>query len=62
MTIKELRKVTKAPIYVERDDDGATMRREYTGSVQDYQISKLQICHIRNVGFVLCVELEDMGA
>ena len=63
MTIKELRKVTKCHIYVERTDaDGAVMRTEWLGSARDYQIANIKIVHVKNEGFALAVELEEGGA
>jgi len=63
MTIKELRKVTKCHIYVERtDDDGAVRRTEWLGATRDYQIANIKIVHVDLVGFALAVELEEGGA
>lgn len=63
MTIKELRKVTKCHIFVERtDDEGAVIRTEYTGSARDYQVANIKITHVNPEGFVLSVELEEGGA
>jgi hypothetical protein len=63
MTIKELRKVTKCHIFVERtDSDGAIRRTEWLGATRDYQISSLKIIHVDLLGFALAVELEEAGA
>ena len=63
MTIKELRKVTKCRIFVERTDaDGAVRRTEWLGATRDWQIADIKICHMDLIGFVLCVELEEGGS
>ena len=63
MTIKELKKVTKCRIFVERTDaDGAVRRTEWLGATRDYQISNIKIIHADMAGFVLCVEIEEAGA
>lgn len=60
MTVKELRKLTKCPIFIEwTDGDGAVRRQEWTGGVKDYGIASLKIIHAGTYGFSLCVELED---
>ena len=60
MTIKDLRKVTKCPIYVERtDDEGAVRRTEWLGATRNWEIVNIKIIHVNLVGFVLCVELGE---
>ena len=60
MTIKELRKVTKCHIFVERTDaDGDVRRREWLGATRDYQISNIKIIHADLIGFALAVEIEE---
>lgn len=60
MTIKQLRKVTKCHIFVERtDDDGAVRRTEWLGATRDWQIVNIKIVHEGFTGFVLCVELGE---
>lgn len=62
MTIRELRAVTKCPIYIERTDmDGDVIRTEYLGATRDWQIASIKIVHAEMHGFVLCVELEEGG-
>jgi len=63
MTIRELKKVTKCRIFVERTDmDGAVRRTEWLGATRDYQIANIKIIHAELAGFALCVEIEEGGA
>ena len=63
MTVKELRKVTKCHIFIERTDaDGAVRRTEYLGATRDWQICELKIVRDPMEEFVLCVRLEEEGA
>ena len=66
MTIKQMKAVTKCHIFVERtDEDGQTIRTEWTGGPEDYQIANLKIIHAKTpgfIGFALAVELEEGGA
>ena len=60
MTVRELRAVTKCPIFVERVDmDGAVIRKEWKPGPKDYTIRNIKICMVRPYGFVLTVELEE---
>ncbi len=62
MTIKELRKVTKCHIFVERtDSDGAVRRTEWLGSTRDYPIENIKIIHVDLVGHCLAVTLAEEG-
>lgn len=63
MTIKELRKVTKCHIFIEREDaDGAIRRTEWLGATRDYGIENIKIVHVDLVGFALAVTLTEEGA
>lgn len=60
MTIKELREITKCPIFIEwTDTDGATRRTEWRGATRDYKITSLKIGHMDLIGFGLAVEIEE---
>lgn len=62
MTLKELKAVTKCPIFIERTDtDGAARRTEYLGASRDWQVESLKIVHVEMVGFALAVELAEEG-
>ena len=62
MTIRELKDVTACRIYIERTDtDGCVRRVEYVGGLREWQVTKLKIIHAE-IGFALCVELEEGGA
>lgn len=60
MTLKDLRRRTKCPIWIERvDADGAVRRTEYRGSASDWTVESVKIIHVKNEGFALCVELAE---
>lgn len=60
MTLKELKRVTKCPVYIERiDTDGAVQRTEYRGSDRDWTVESIKIIHVELIGFALCVELAE---
>ena len=61
MTIRELKGVTKCPVFIERiDGDGVVQREEYLRpGFRDWQVISLRIIHEKMRGFALCVELGE---